>query len=721
MLTKTGRGMMPPQSIQALSLHLTGGPLAYGMTYTRADSVATARNAAGRLITVAANVPRYDYDAAGKPLGLLIEGAVQNKCTNFNANPVDTTNLVKAGDAASTLSVVDDAAALAAAGLNLVCTSGKVYRLDNSAGSTTAYVDIGGTTGNINVHSFSAWVRGNSGTVGYLTRSGTGGSTALITGGLPYQRLKLENETPSSTGGQIRVRANAGKIIWFILNQLEELPFCTSEIITAGAAATRAQDRLVLNLQGQLWFSAASGYMGVRYRPRGFIPGVYQYLAVADNGINADNTIGLRLNMDVNDIGAYVRAGAASQNGNSTADIIAATTLNACGLTWQAGQSSIISGGRTTTRSHTLDPSGITRLNIGGRTGGADPFYGHITDLLIGPGAVSVPDLGGILHQSADIAVIGGGQSLVRGYFNSNESNSSAGKLKLRQVAGVNHPDRVVTFVDGARGGSAATKTSDPVDYWWDLTNNIRGPCLQTLYNNVSAAGMIPTAILFELGETDSAYIPSLTSRAQFKAAMQAIFNDMRQSFGPVPIILQRIGRRTASTNPGGIQAVREVQQELINENPWVHDGAEVYDLTLYDSVHPNDAGFVTLGERNGRIAARIFGADLPGTDGPRLVSATRSGTTVSVTLGHDSGTDFTPPSGITGFRFFAGSTEITVNSAVRSSAATLTLTLNSAPVSGIETLYYIYDHESTLSLSGVVRDNATPSMPLRPGRVVVT
>ncbi|NBX65407.1 MAG: SGNH/GDSL hydrolase family protein [Proteobacteria bacterium] len=722
MLINLGRGMSPQKRGNVVS----GGPqldetltflasLPTGVTYTRADSVATRRNASGKLEAVASGSPRFDHDALGNALGILIEGSVTNKCTNTNVNPTATTNITKGGDAASTLSVVDDTAALATAKLDALCTNGMVFKLDNSAGTGTAYVDIGGQTGNTNPHTFSVWVRGNSGTIGALTRSGTGANTLNMTGGLPYQRYVLANETPNITAVQMRIRANAGKVIWFILNQLEEMPFATSEIIINGAAATRSTDRVTYALSGKTWFNNAQGYFGIRYRPRGFMPSTYQYLLVADNGSNSDNTIGFRLNTTSNDLGAYVRAGAATQNANSNNDAHIAAIMNSAGITWQAGQSIMLSGGKANTKTYASNPTGMTTLNIGSRTAGADPFFGHVTKVVIGAQSKTPATLGARLHETSDIAVIGGGQSLVRGFFNSNQSGSEAGKQKFREVLGLAHPRKVVTFVDGATGGSASTNTTDGANYWWHLANSARGPALNTFYSNITNAGITPTAVLFELGETDSGGIKnSLTTRAQYKNAMQAIFTDIRNSFGDIPIVLQKIGRRTGFEFNGAVQVVRDVQEELIDELAYVHRGSETYDTTLFDEVHPDDAGFVAIAERNARKMANLFGATLGGVEGPLMTGWTRSGTTVTVTIAHDGGTDFTPTTGIQGFHFFDGLTEIAVTAAVRTSATVVTLTLASAPTGGTQTLNYIYDEEASVTVSSLLRDNASPSMPLK-------
>jgi hypothetical protein len=147
-----------------------------------------------------------------------------NKVTCRKYNPVDTSNLTLSGDAAAVLSVVDDTAALTAAGLIGICTSGKVYKLDNSAGSTDAVVACGGSTGNTNDHYYSAYCSG----VGDISR---GGSVVVKTtfDNAGYVRVLLLGAGVSSES-TLRVRVPAGSIVYFILPDLQEGAFITPPI-----------------------------------------------------------------------------------------------------------------------------------------------------------------------------------------------------------------------------------------------------------------------------------------------------------------------------------------------------------------------------------------------------------------------------------------------------------------------------------------------------------
>jgi hypothetical protein len=162
-----------------------------------------------------------------------------NKCTCRKINPVDTTNLTKAGAATAVLSVVDDSIAIAAAGLDKLCTSGKVYRLDNSGGATDAFVDFAGVTGNTNAHSVSIFARGSGTFRVYVQGAGLGPVALSAT----YDIYKRENSVPGGTTSLLSMTIYAGSVVYFILPKLEQSAFCSGPIIAAAdplASVTRS-------------------------------------------------------------------------------------------------------------------------------------------------------------------------------------------------------------------------------------------------------------------------------------------------------------------------------------------------------------------------------------------------------------------------------------------------------------------------------------------------
>lgn len=393
---------------------------------------------------------------------------------------------------------------------------------------------------------------------------------------------------------------------------------------------------------------------------------------------------------------------------------------HSAGLSWKIGETILLSEGMPNVQTYSGDPSGITNLDIGQRNAGLDPLYGHVRSLEIGKNALSVEELGAVLTRTNDLVVIGGGQSLMVGHFNSQESSADSGRQTFLSLSGATKTEQNIIFVNGATGGSAAVKASAPSNYWWDPDTATRGPAFDTFYENIAEAGIFPTAILWAQGEADASSIGLGVSRETYKAALVSIFADMRSQLGNIPVFIQRVGRRTSFFNTGGVQEIRDVQRELIAETSWIYEASEVYDQDLYDDVHPDDAGYIAIATRNARKILSVFGETLSGVDGPEIVSASLNASTVTVTLSHDAGSDFTPTTAIEGFFVAEDGSEIAINSAVRTSATTITLTLASAPTGSV-VLYYGYDSMSSLNPAKIVTDNASTPMPLRTGCYVLS
>jgi len=236
-----------------------------------------------------------------------------NKCTCRKINPVGTSGVVKSGDAAAVLSVVDDSIALAAAGLDKVCTSGKVYKLDNSGGSTDAFAECQGTAGNTNPHTSSAYVRG-SGVVGIRKTNiaGAGEFSASLTS--TFTRI-ADAGNAAATVSVCAVRAALGAIAYFILPQLEEGAFRTDPIITAAdplASITRTGTSITKPTAGLFPMTSATEAQnfGIYMRVIPKATGISDLKLFATD-VDADNAFSIRI--DPARIGVYKRVSGVGQ------------------------------------------------------------------------------------------------------------------------------------------------------------------------------------------------------------------------------------------------------------------------------------------------------------------------------------------------------------------------------------------------------------------------
>lgn len=669
------------------------------------DSAATTFNKNGELIRVEIDEPRFAHDENGTALGLKIEPPATNLCVGNNTNPINTNGFTTSGT--GTLTVVNDSEELSRAKLDKICTSGQVFKAQATSGSVFT-VSIPGAASTGSKKSISLYARGE-GIANQTANISLGGAAlAIAPAGEAYKRYCHENLTPASNAQTFTIAVEGNETLYFILYQMDNSDQCSSVIPVDGAPVTRPADRAeMFNIHQKEWFDNDQGFLVCRYRFETLV-NADSYVAVINSG-GAANTIGIRIAQSNKSLQGYIRGSNINQFITANNDIQIEGVLHAAGTRWSSSSAELISGGLRTSVTPSGMPVNLNKLELGARNRGIAPMNGYIESIYIGKENITSEELGALIQKPQDFAVIAGGQSLARGHFISQQSFSDGGKTAMRRTINQARTSSATIFMNGATGGSAASKTSDPASYWWDLATNSRGPAFDTFYTRAEDSRARITHVLWAQGEEDSFQIGTNTTATEYKQALEAIFADMRQTLEAPAIYIQRIGRRASFSNTGGIQIVRDIQAQLIAENDWCFDAAEIYDLTLHDNVHIDDAGYVTAGKRN---ALALINA--PGKQGPIISEAVRDGTTLTVSIEHDSGNDFIPTTDIEGFRFFDGTNEINILSITKINANTLNLTLSSLPNNANKTLYYAYDAMMGVAIGNILRDNSTYAMPLR-------
>jgi hypothetical protein len=709
---------------------LSSIPSGVGLTFTGSAANATYWNSAGKLVAGGVNTPRFET-LLGIPKGLLMEGARTNKHTNQNYNPTVTTGMVVTG--AGVLSIVSDAAILASSGLDLICTSGNVFYLDNSAGGSTSYVEIDASVGNTNVHSCSVYARSDAVGGGNLNLLGAA-AASLINTTTSYSRVTLDKVTPSGTGSKVRVSALAGRKVWFVLNQLEEATFSSSVILTAGASATRTADKLTTTLTalGSMW-NQSSGGMVVK-GDFSNVPTAAQLICIASNGTTQE-TIGLRNITD-----GYIRPLVTVGNQQQSAVSVSKVLLNqnfAEALLWDATSfSTHTSTGRRDLVTVPIGAGGLvpttalTRLDIGSQYNGSSALYGHIKQITLFNSKPSSVDIAPFIMEPSAKGLATIGQSLADNLRRSNIELDNTGEVSAIAILNSVWTSTVGNnwLVHGAVAGAGALKRNttgsawyydDLTDTWGDAWDMFETAVKQFLYSGGRIMG-----INLDQGQQDSgAILAGTCTVADWQNAWVKIIAKARAMLGNIPVVIMPTVGRTDVTS-GAYQLLREAQWGLVALIPNSYRGPETFDLPkgAGDPVHLNSAGYVTSAARSTRKLLKVLGETITGgVDGPTATTAVRSTNTVTVTVAHEAGTDFTPTTAIAGFHYFDGSgNEIAITSAVRTNATTITLTLASA-VAG--TLYYGYDTlfaEAAL-YANLVKDNSAQDMPLRAAKFTVT
>lgn len=334
-----------------------------------------AQTSTGLLINFAADTLRRTDQ------GLLVEISRTNKSTNYNANPTDFTNMADSGAAGAVFSVVDDSAEIAAAGLGNVCTTGNIFKIDNSGGAGDAWLGSTATVGNTNSHSLSAYIRGGTGKI----TIGSAGSPLAFAASAGYTKIKNENVSPALTSDAMLVHADPGEIVYFTLNQLEEAAFSSSVIVTAGSATTRNADVVTLNDMG--WFMQGVGTLLCEAVPEKVGDNPVFWEISDDTPPNPDNKLTVflqgaspRFQMDVEDAAVAI-------HGGFTPPVVPGDTVKTI-WAWQDDDSQPCVDGTLATQVVSLGvPANLSQMRVGAGVwrSGAYHFSGRIMRLVYWP------------------------------------------------------------------------------------------------------------------------------------------------------------------------------------------------------------------------------------------------------------------------------------------------------------------------------------------------
>lgn len=691
-----------------------------GFTYTGGSATSTYRDSGGELRLGSLNTARFSYTSAGVALGYMSEEACTNLCTNHNATPAVTTNVSVTGTC--TVTLVTDATALGTAKIANVVT-GNVFQLAGGASGGTAV--IGGTIGAIGPASVQLYARDVTSTGASFGITPT--PTSLAISGSAYALYQSQNLTSTATTDQMVITVPAGVTINFILNQMEAKRFCTSIVKTAGATATRAVDLLrhadITQIAG---FNASQGTIIASYNPysnSGIDSGTTQVVFIAGStGAFPTSRYYAQTNQTSRKPTGYAQN--SSSNNVTAAQGIIAGRKNPIGITWTAGSSLRTFAGPMVYNdvTMTVTPASFTQFIIGcgaSSTASVNGYIDRVTILnktlplaTIAPYALGTTNLG-----ITERAIMAGGQSNMEGYFSSASTFRNTGEINfdsiLNSVWGTSTRNWVI---NGSTAGS-------PFTDWQGTGGSI------TKWKNIATAylagGGTIEGLLWDQGESSLGY-----SVAAFKAAYLEIFEDMQNHIGNtieanyVPVVIVPLGRYSLANNQAtddNAALLKQAQQELARDYAWIHLAPEKVHQPLVDAiVHLTDTGYGNQAYLVIRKMLDVLGESISGgVDGPQITTVSRSGATVTLTITHDGGTDFTPTSSIGGFRFYDGSTstEIAVSAAVRTNATTITLTLASTPSNATQILRYAFDQNFAVADTAFVRDNSTYPLPLRSGQ----
>lgn len=264
-----------------------------------------------------------------------------------------------------------------------------------------------------------------------------------------------------------------------------------------------------------------------------------------------------------------------------------------------------------------------------------------------------------------------------------------------------------VGLIDGSFDGSGLTVSGNGGQW-------ISGGAAGNAYTSSAAAvtALVPSAIanVWIQGEADAG---NSVTQSNYYTALGQLFSLRRTALSQssLPYIMVGLARDLTGTQTDTQREnIKLAQvQKCADANVYRVDRM---DLPLHtDNVHHTATGFTTLGQRVARAILAAVGS-VSTYRGPRIASVAQTSTlsVFDVTLTHDMGTDFTPSSGITGFRVTDAGTPATISSVVRQSANVARITLSATP-SVMPVVQYLYGTNPTVT--SALKDNGSLTLPL--------
>lgn len=270
--------------------------------------------------------------------------------------------------------------------------------------------------------------------------------------------------------------------------------------------------------------------------------------------------------------------------------------------------------------------------------------------------------------------------------------------------------------VDVGVGGSSLTKAANATNHWWDETVPGKG----TLFTKHLDIYPKASYVWLRIGTND---IPYAISQANYETYLNALVAQIA-AFSQFQKVIIDPWHRSASLNDANSQAVNAAILNVIASNANVKRGITLYDIP-YDGTHFTQAGNELAAARMIQRYLAITGQRSEvGTLGPKMASASRSGTTITVNVTLDDDTDISVGADADDIiKVFDNTTPMTINSIARASATTFTVTVSSTP-SGTVTVWCGYGNMNALTgvnTGPVIRGNGALNLPLQKGYVTVT
>jgi len=268
------------------------------------------------------------------------------------------------------------------------------------------------------------------------------------------------------------------------------------------------------------------------------------------------------------------------------------------------------------------------------------------------------------------------------------------------------------------------------------------GAYLNAFFTGLDSVGGDCEAVIWLQGETDA---QTGVSAATYQSNLQAIFDAIKAHtgrssgfhFGTVvvgPAMASAGAWGSAWATEGNLAPIRKAQLDFVAANAGggaFLAGTDIDgNLAGASAVHIDQTSLFRQGRRYTEALKRRFAGAANGIEGPAIASASRSGTTITVSINQHGGTALQDGAGgsggsLQGFRVFDGGTPATISSTAIS-GNTVVLTLAATPT-GTVTLDYAMANApfgSTTAAAAVLYDNQSIpgdslGLPLQPRQLL--
>lgn len=559
----------------------------------------------------------------------------------------------------------------------------QVWQLDNTGGGGDVDVIFTGTVAS--AVSAAAYLKTITGDDAVL--SVTGGGVDIIGHTVAGYSLHKVDGIGSATN-DVRITVPAGSKVYVTCVNLQSNLGMTSFIDTSGSAVTRNADDL--NGTADFWLTVAEGTFLYDFTIYDRGGKTAHYFEARDGGPAERFTLwhsgGLSYMSHETANSGTNYTGTATVNEQRIISAVSYADQNLIGSRngFNFYTDNIRNAPDVSQFDESAAPLSFNSLN----RGGAAPISGVVHRFLLLNVTRTADELDALTSPNLpnEVHVLNEGDSNFERWEGSN-----GGRPNLRYIANITDgiPDKKVVVTNEGKSGSCATYAASQLlgaDWWSDEDDDDGG----NIFYEALARNVLLTLnatkkfdyCAFSLGANDARSIANGdVTLAEFKTACQNILDQTIIQYGDVKFIMQNLlNSNHVDYTDTVIQGIRDIHRELIAEYNFIGD-YDTYDVTLVDSVHPNEDGANKHVDRLSNIILAAEGRAALAAP-PEVVSVEHNGDQVVITCNQAnmSGSDVTP------FAVFDDGTRATVSSlSINSNVITLEMASTIASGSVVE------------------------------------